>query len=206
MEYFFTFFGISLRALAADYLVKEPSVLIADINSNLIFQVKRVGGSPIASVNHKAGDSVIHVVDSLILTGTRSLFNTIKAYPELKSFEKYICRSCIESYIADNGQVTVFAPTNDALAAMPDDVRTNLLSSHVALKDFLLQHMHKGLLFTKDLKVGLEYGVRPLKGKIIRLKKTSSTKVTLNGDSQILVQNIRASDGILHIISKIVLA
>ena len=168
-------------------------------------QVKRVSGSPIVSGDHKAGNGVVHVIDTLLLTGTKSLYDTVKAYSELKTFEKHLCRSCLEKYISDNGQVTVFAPTNTAFSALPEDVRDNLLLDHSDLKNFLLQHMHKGVLLTTDLQSGLEYAVRPLKGKVIRLKKNNSAKVTLNGDSQLLVENIKTSDGVLHIINKVIL-
>ena len=140
-----------------------------------------------------------------MLPGTKSLYNTVKAYPELKTFEKYLCRSCLEKYIADNGEVTVFAPTNAAFAALPKDIQDNLLLNHVDLKNFLLQHIHKGVLLTTNLQNGLEYGVRPLKGKVMRITKNPTEGVTLNGDSELLVKNIRTSDGVLHIISKVIL-
>ena len=140
-----------------------------------------------------------------MLPGTRSLYRTIKAYPELKTFEKYLCRSCLEKYITDNGEVTVFAPSNSAFAALPKDIQDNLLLNHVDLKKLLLQHIHKGVLLTTSLQGGLQYGVRPLKGSVMRLKKNSYGGTTLNGDSQLLVENIRTSDGVLHIISKVIL-
>lgn len=167
--------------------------------------MKRVSGSSILSGNYKAGDSVVHVIHSLILAGERSLFDTIKSYPELATFGKYLCKSCFESYIRDNGQVTVFAPTNEAFAALPNEIRENLSQNHVDLKNFLLQHIHKGLLFTTDLKPGVEYGVRPLKGKVIRLKKQSLVKIVLNGNSQVIIRNIRTSEGLIHIINKVIL-
>ena len=171
-----------------------------------LLQVKRASGSSILSGDHKAGNGYVHVIKTLMFAGTRSLSNAIKGYPELKTFEKFLCRSCLEKYIKDNGQVTVFAPTNQALAELPEDLRNNLLVNHAELKEFLLQHIHKGVLLTTDLQTGQQYGVRPLKGKIIRLMKKSASKVTLNGDSQILEKNIRTSDGVLHIINKVILA
>jgi len=190
----------SLRDGDTLYTIGNEKLAISDFGD-----VKRVNGFQISSGDHDAGKSVIHLINSLLLGGSRSLYNTIKAYPELKTFERYLCRSCLEKYITESGQVTVFAPTNAAISALAEDVRNKLGLDHIALKNFLLQHMHKGTILTTDLQDGLEYAVRPLKGKTLRMIKTSSADVTLNGDSRLVVKDIIASDGVLHIISKVIL-
>ena len=157
------------------------------------------------SGDHSAGDSVIHIINGLLLVDKRPFYDLVKAIPQLQTFDKYLCRSCMSSYLEGGQQVTIFAPSNAAFDALPTEMKNSLLLNPNKLKRFILQHTYKGLLLTTNLQPGVEYGLRPMDGKLLRILKSASGKVTINSDSKILIGDIMANNGVLHVIDKVIL-
>ena len=92
------------------------------------------------------------------------------------------------------GPVTVFAPTNDAFAAMPPGQLDALRSDPTKLQAFLMGGMAKGRLTSDDLTSGTT--VTGLSGNTLTIGRQGST-VTVNG-APLLTPELDASNGIVH--------
>jgi len=96
------------------------------------------------------------------------------------------------------GPFTVFAPTNDAFAALPEGILDYLLSDIPALTDVLLYHVSSDELMSDDLADA---------GSITTLQGGSlvvSTGGRIN-NAEILVADIQASNGIIHVIDQVLI-
>jgi uncharacterized surface protein with fasciclin (FAS1) repeats len=92
------------------------------------------------------------------------------------------------------GPVTVFAPTNDAFAAMPSGQLDQLRSDPAKLQEFLMGGMAKGRLTSDDLTSGAT--VTGLSGNTLTIGRQGST-VTVNG-APLLTPELDAANGIVH--------
>lgn len=103
------------------------------------------------------------------------------------------------------GPFTVFAPTDDAFKKLPAGTLESLLKpeNKETLKDILLYHVAKGNLSSKD--------ISKLNGKELELANGKKVKVTVkNGDvflndSKIIITDIKASNGTIHVIDTVLL-
>lgn len=103
------------------------------------------------------------------------------------------------------GPFTVFAPTDDAFKKLPAGTLESLLKpeNKETLKDILLYHVAKGNLSSKD--------ISKLNGKELELANGKKVKVTVkNGDvflndSKIIITDIKASNGTIHVIDIVLL-
>merc|ERR1711892_45223 len=97
--------------------------------------------------------------------------------------------------LASVAPLTLFAPTNDVFAAVPEDTLNGLLADPEALKTVLLRHI------VANNVVGLpRQMVKSAEGGDLSLDRTVSSSA---GSATITKLNILASDGIIHAIDSL---
>ena len=100
------------------------------------------------------------------------------------------------------GPFTVFAPTNDAFAALPEGLVEKLLLPEN--KDILVQiltyHVVAGKVMAADVMAG---DVASVEGSAITI--TTDGGVVLNGSSNVVATDVMASNGVIHVIDAVIL-
>ncbi len=102
------------------------------------------------------------------------------------------------------GPFTVFAPTDDAFALLPEGtVETLLLPENLEqLKSILLYHVVSGKVMAEDV-VTLTSADTVL-GEAITIK-VEDGKVYLNDTIEVIITDIEASNGVIHVIDAVLL-
>ena len=100
------------------------------------------------------------------------------------------------------GPFTVFAPTDEAFAALPAGTLDGLLKDPEALKKILLYHVVSGAV-TADKVVGLT-SADSVEGAPIAIA-VKDGKVYLNDTAQVVKTDILASNGVIHVIDQVIL-
>ena len=105
--------------------------------------------------------------------------------------------------LKSEGPFTVFAPTDDAFAKLPEGTVEKLLKpeSLESLKDILLYHVVPGKVMAADV-VGLESAETAL-GKDVMVK-VDMGKVYIN-EAEVILTDIEASNGVIHVIDSVLL-
>jgi len=107
--------------------------------------------------------------------------------------------------LSSEGPFTVFAPTDEAFAALPEGTVEALLADIPALTDILLYHVVAGKVMAADV-VGLDgQSVETaLAGKFINIK-VDMGNVYLNETVKVIITDIEASNGVIHVIDAVLL-
>jgi len=103
--------------------------------------------------------------------------------------------------IATGGPFTVFAPTNDAFMALPDDVKQALMKDKDLLASVLKYHVISGKVMSSDLKN--EMVAPSLNGAQIRINIYQNGKVITATGSQVTKPDQMASNGVIHVINRV---
>ncbi len=103
--------------------------------------------------------------------------------------------------LSDEGAFTVFAPTDDAFAKLPEGTVEALLEDIPALKDILLYHVVDGVVMAEDV-VKISSGTA-LNNKDFMVK-VDMGKVYIN-DAEVIITDIEASNGVIHVIDTVIL-
>jgi uncharacterized surface protein with fasciclin (FAS1) repeats len=99
------------------------------------------------------------------------------------------------------GPYTVFAPTDDAFAALPEGTVEALLNDIPALTDILLYHVVPGKVMAADV-VNLSSADTVL-GEPISIR-VEGDAVYVN-DAQVIITDIETSNGVIHVIDAVLL-
>ena len=100
------------------------------------------------------------------------------------------------------GPFTVFAPTDEAFAALPAGVLDKLLlpENKDLLAKILTYHVVSGKVMAADVKAG---DVTSVEGSAIAV--TTDGGVKLNGTANVVTTDIAASNGVIHVIDAVIL-
>ena len=99
------------------------------------------------------------------------------------------------------GPFTVFAPTDEAFAALPKETLDGLLADPEALAKILTYHVLAGKVMAADVTDGLS--APTLAGPAVAFKIVDG-KPMIN-DANIIATDVAASNGVIHVIDKVIL-
>ena len=98
------------------------------------------------------------------------------------------------------GPFTVFAPTDEAFAALPEGTVESLLADPEALAAILTYHVVAGKVMSTDLSDGMM--ATTVNGAEITIGTEGG--VTVN-DANVVTADIEASNGVIHVIDAVIL-
>lgn len=162
-----------------------------------------VGGAAVSATDIAASNGVIHVLDNVILPST-SIIDLAANY-EGGAFDTLVTAvtaASLASTLAGEGTFTVFAPSNDAFAALPEGTVEGLLADVDALTNVLLYHVLDSTVLSTDLADG-DTTVTTLSGADITVTKADGA-VTI-GDATVFAADVEASNGVIHAIDGVLL-
>jgi len=167
-----------------------------------------VNGAKVVTPDVIASNGIIHVIDTVLLppaaaAPAQNIVKTAIAAGQFKTLASLLQKAGLVKTL-QTGAWTVFAPTDAAFAKVPKATLAKLGSNPALLKKVLLYHVVKGgvpaskVVTLNGKSVGTVAGV-PLKIKVV------GGNVFLNGFTKVTRTDVRASNGVIHIINKVLI-
>lgn len=164
----------------------------------------RIGGVRIVQTDIGADNGIIHVVEQVMFPAgfaciatvaqRAGQFNTLLAAAEAAG---------LKDALSVQGPFTVFAPTDDAFAALPEGTVENLLQpeNRAELKRLLQHHIVAGRLPAEEV----------LAAESLETLAGTTLQVTLDGEqpqvggADITATNVMAGNGVIHVINAVLI-
>ncbi len=131
--------------------------------------------------------------DTIVDVAIAAEFNTLVAAVQAAGL--------VETLQGD-GPFTVFAPTDEAFAALPEGTLEGLLEDPEALAEILTYHVVSGEVLAADV-VGLS-AATSVQGGDISIEVVDGG-VVLNGSANVVTTDVMASNGVIHVIDQVIL-
>jgi len=135
-----------------------------------------------------AGGHSKNIVDTAVEAGT---FNTLVAA---------VNAAGLVDTLKGEGPFTVFAPTDEAFAALPEGTVDALLEDIPALTAILTYHVVAGKVMSTDLSDGMMAAT--VNGAEVTISTMGGVKV--NG-ANVIAADIETSNGVIHVIDAVIL-
>jgi uncharacterized surface protein with fasciclin (FAS1) repeats len=138
-----------------------------------------------------------------------SLVGVIAATDSLSTLTGLVATAGIDNTLQSEGPFTVFAPTNDAFAQLPNATLAWVLADAAVLKRVLLAHVLASDVLTTGVEIG-ETKMGTANNQTVFVTKSVGGTVTVqNGgrsiSATILSANVGAENGIVHLIDAVLL-
>lgn len=162
-----------------------------------------VDGAKVVATDIQCDNGVIHIIDSVILPADKTIPETAAAAGSFKTLLAAVKAAGLADTLGGKGPFTVFAPTDEAFAALPEGTVASLLKpeNKQQLVDILKYHVVSGRVYSEDA----------LKAKAAKTLQGSSVKVNVKtsgaaiNDAALVATDLDASNGVIHVIDKVLM-
>lgn len=160
------------------------------------------GETRVVSANIAATNGVVHVIDRVLIPPANSIAQLASTVPQLSTLLTAVTTAGLAETFLNDGQFTLFAPTNTAFNNLPAGTLDNLLRNPQQLATILTYHVVPGIIGSGNLRSGQ---VSSLQGAPINVNVATAGRVVLNGNANVISADTLASNGVVHIIDAVIL-
>jgi len=157
----------------------------------------------------ETSNGVIHVIDAVLLPPAEltDIVDTAVADGRFTTLVAAVQAAGLVETLKGEGPFTVFAPTDEAFAKLPEGTVEELLKPEnlETLQNILLYHVVPGKVMAEDV-VMLDGQMvdTALEGEQI-LISIKDGKVFLNDSAEVIITDIETSNGVIHVIDTVLL-
>jgi uncharacterized surface protein with fasciclin (FAS1) repeats len=225
---------------ASNNLLQVPSLQgqYIDISADDMGAVQVNGANlNLEMVDIAASNGVIHVIDAVILPETRNIAEIVTemAGMEMPEFSTLLAAvgaadpAVLETLANPEAELTVFAPTDAAFAALGEETISAVLADQPMLTSILLYHVAPAIVYSNDLAAELA----PMEGDMeatpeaemmpawlvskgegtleVATAQGGTATISLRedgvyiNDAKIVTTNVDAANGVIHVIDAVIL-
>ena len=162
-----------------DVFINDAKVIVADIITD---------------------NGVVHVIDAVLLPKT-TVVDIINNSEEHFVLSSILSLTGLDDALSGNGPFTVFAPTDDAFEAIPEDVLAAIVADESILTSILTYHAIGAKALSSELSDGQE--IVTLNGA--KVKITINNDGVFVNDAKVTVVDLVADNGVVHVINAVLL-
>lgn len=200
------------KVMAADVaaLTSATTLLGKDVAVKMDMGNVYINDAQVILTDIETSNGVIHVIDSVLLPPAEeeaamgTIVDVAAADGRFQTLLAAAGAAGLAETLSGEGPLTVFAPTDEAFAKLPAGTVEGLLEPDAKqqLTDILLYHVVDGKVMAADV-VGLTTAPTVL-GKDISIS-IKDGKVFLNDTIEVIITDIQASNGVIHVIDGVLL-
>ena len=209
------------KVMAADVVGMDGAMVETAGGSSFTITVDgdtvMVDGATVVTTDIETSNGVIHVIDSVIIPAAdeameesgeamadmADIVDTAVAAGSFTTLVAAVEAAGLVDTLKGEGPFTVFAPTDDAFAALPEGTVATLLEDPTgALTDILLYHVVSGKVMAGDV-VGMD-------GAMVETVGGNSFTISVDGDTvmidgaTVVTTDIETSNGVIHVIDSVI--
>lgn len=173
------------------------------------------GSVKVTSTDIMANNGVIHVIDGVLIpeldaeeveevvdTSTQTITEIAAADSNFSTLVAALTAAELTEVLNGEDEYTVFAPTNAAFDALPEGTLEALLEDPQGdLTQILLYHVVSGKVNASTV-VGLS-SAETAQGTEVSIEVVDG-KVILDGEAEVIITDIQAKNGIIHVIDAVI--
>lgn len=173
-----------------------------------------VGGATVTMANIQTSNGIVHVIDTVIVGDVElpapamSIVDVAAGNENFSTLVSLVQSAGLDTVLADTStEFTVFAPTNDAFAAVDPATLTALGNDAEALADVLTYHVLAGQTVLQDAAVSIAQS----DDKLVETANGSDVALSLSGSnlyvntSLVSQADIMADNGVIHAVDQVIL-
>ena len=202
--------AMSLNGQSAETLLGNTLPIAINADTNML----SFGGANIIVKDIMTSNGVIHVIDSVIISDVTlpqsagTIADIASANGNFTTLLAALTATGLDTLVADpDNTFSVFAPTDDAFAALGQDTINALLADTDTLRDILLYHVFPDATVLSDDAVAIANSnsnkVEMANGDMAAISYVNSS-LFIN-DSAITEANVTASNGVIHVLNKVIM-
>jgi transforming growth factor-beta-induced protein len=162
-----------------------------------------IDGANVVKADIDTSNGVIHVIDHVLLPTDKDIIDTAASSESFKTLVAAVQAAGLVDTLKGKGPFTVFAPTDEAFAKLPEGTLASLLKpeNKEQLVSILTYHVVPGKVYASDV-------VKLSAAKTVNGKEASvsvSDKQVMIDNAKVVKTDIETANGVIHVIDSVIL-
>ena len=181
---------------------ETPASMAASIYVEVGSGVKLNGSSMVSTADVEVSNGVIHIIDKVLMPPT--VVDFALSNPNFSILVEAVSKAGLVDALMSEGPYTVFAPTNEAFEMLFQQLNVSGIAELTAeaLTPILLYHVVSGNVNAADVATGM---VPTLNESAELSVVVSDMGVMINESSKVVAVDVQGTNGVIHVIDKVLL-
>lgn len=177
-----------------------PAKLSFDFSSGVKITDAALTSATVVTANVAASNGVIHVVDKVLIPpGVLNIVQMAQVNSQFSSLVSAVVSANLQGTLSGAGPFTVFAPTNAAFAAAPQNLTVPQLTT------VLTYHVLSSQVLSTQIPFGTPVATVAAQNITINAGTPPTITDTTAVAAKIVAVDVRASNGVIHVIDKVLI-
>jgi len=155
----------------------------------------------VTSTDHHASEGVVHTLEKVMQPATASILDTLQSDSQFNSFLSALEAHGLAEELSKPGAITVFAPTDEAMARLDEETRAKLSGGSCGLS-ILHSHILKHAICSGAIQG--QVSVTSVGDKQVTMEKNEMGQITVEGVQLVFTDKV-ATNGVIHVVEDIIL-
>jgi uncharacterized surface protein with fasciclin (FAS1) repeats len=176
------------------------------VGSGLVITDGRNRTANITETDILTANGVVHVIDRVLLPADKNIVQTAQALPQFSILVEAVVAANLQGALSGAGPLTVFAPTNDAFAALLTELgvtKAQLLADTALLTRVLTYHVVGSRVLKADVPVGP--AITTLQGGTFTVDASLRITDARGRRAGIAATDVLTSNGVIHVVDRVIL-
>lgn len=162
-----------------------------------------IAGAAIVKTDIRCGNGIIHVIDRVVLPTDQNIVQVAKGAGSFNTLLKAATEAGLAPALMKDGPFTVFAPSDEAFAKLPEGTVSTLLKpeNKERLAAILKAHVVKGRVYSDQAVAAKKAST--LGGYEVQISK-GDAGVIVSG-ARVVAPDIEAENGVIHVIDTVII-
>ncbi len=163
-------------------------------------------GAKVVVGNIQASNGVIHAIDKVVLPTGNNLVAVAQSLPQFSILVEAVVAAGLANTLSGPGPFTVFAPTNEAFAALLGELgltKAQLLTNVPLLTQVLTYHVLPGRVLSSQIPFGR--AVSTVQGQTLSIGRDLKITDQRGRKAGIALTDVPATNGVIHVIDRVIL-
>lgn len=177
-----------------------PARLNFDFSSGVKITDAALTTATVVTPNVAASNGVIHAIDKVLVPpGVLNVVQMAQANPLFSSLVGAVTTANLQGTLSGSGPFTVFAPTNAAFAAAPQNL------SAAQLRTVLTYHVLGSQVLSTQIPFGTPVATLAGQNLVFTAGTPPTVRDTTAVQAKISPVDVRASNGVIHVVDKVLI-
>merc|ERR1712226_441307 len=160
----------------------------------------------VTSRDHYATNGIVHIVDRVILPATQTIAEIVQNDVQLRSLKIALEKTnMLEQLSQQQGQFTLFAPTDDAFAKMDENLKQKLVGSSGGTgcaSDILNNHLLPNVICSGIIETKAK--TTNALNKFLTMEHDEEGNFYIEG-IRVILKDVMGTNGVIHIIDEVII-
>ncbi|XP_078078424.1 periostin-like isoform X6 [Mustelus asterias] len=146
-------------------------------------------------------NGIIHMIRKVIVPSEKSMLQILRDDPRFSIFLTLAESAGLTELLTEEGDWTLFVPTNDVFESLSSEELKQLTSDRNALRQILLYHLLKGVYVGGGIEYGVTNVLKSYQGGRVMVKLVNNTMLVNNVKSK--EPDLMANNGVIHVVNSL---